>query len=430
MRALPLAAMALAASSATLGGASRDNPLRQSAVEIASLPLLYLAVRGLSRRLPPRATRLPLILAALIVALPLLQLIPLPSAVWLRLPGAGVKASVLRAAGLSPGVSPISLDPFATLGCLLALAPPMAMFLAALQTDISERRRLAGLWLFVAAFGLLLGAAQLASPRPGLFYPYQETNYGSLVGFFANRNHEAAMLVALIPFAALFASETRPSLGRAAARAFIALAIVGLGVVRSRAGVLLAGVALLVSVALVWVSSRRDHGFRGRLGILIVAAAAGVAAVAFFGLGPILIRFQAGAPAEVRFEAWPYVARAAMEHMPFGAGVGAFDRVFRQAEPLALLGPKFLNHAHNDFLEIWLETGLLGATLLVTFAWWFGCRAWRVWMGPQDREWGFARSASVAASLILAASLVDYPLRTEALATFFAFCCGALALEA
>ena len=34
-----------------------------------------------------------------------------------------------------------------------------------------------------------------------------------------------------------------------------------------------------------------------------------------------------------------------------------------------------VNHAHNDWLELMLETGLLGLVLVIAFFVWFG-RAW------------------------------------------------------
>ena len=45
--------------------------------------------------------------------------------------------------------------------------------------------------------------------------------------------------------------------------------------------------------------------------------------------------------------------------------MGAFEKVFQANEPDALLGPVFLNHAHNDWLEAVITGGLPAAALLV-----------------------------------------------------------------
>jgi O-antigen ligase len=309
------------------------------------------------------------------------------------------------------------------------------MFMAAAQLDPAGTRRLAWLWIALAAAGLALGVAQVAAPTGGLAYPYRTTNPGSLVGLFANRNHEAGFLLALLPFAAALAvppapagPRGAPSLSGGATRwvawPFILIAIVALGVIRSRAGVILAGPAALVALAVTWRGRRRDVG---GWPMAAVATAAGLAAVAvaLFGLDPILGRFGGQARAEFRFEAWPHVVAAARSFLPLGSGVGSFDPVFEAVEPLVMVGPTYFNHAHNDYLELWLETGWVGATILAVFLLWFLPAAWRAWRSGSPT----AQAASAAILLLMAQSGVDYPLRTETLAVFFAFCCGVLASE-
>jgi mannose/fructose/N-acetylgalactosamine-specific phosphotransferase system component IIC len=74
-------------------------------------------------------------------------------------------------------------------------------------------------------------------------------------------------------------------------------------------------------------------------------------------------------------------------------------------------------------LELWLETGWIGAAIVLVFLAWFASAALRAWRTGSD----VARAASVAILLLMAESAVDYPLRTETLAVLFAFCCGTLA---
>jgi len=417
-----------------LGGASRENPLRLAAVEICALPLAALSVRALANKAHEiAAVTFPLAVMATIVAVPLLQLIPLPPAVWTALPGQAARVEALRLAGLPAPWLPFSLSPQETGRAALALIPPAAMFFAILGQSGRDRRRLAWLWIAVAAVGLVLGAAQVAEPAGGPAYPYRTTNVGSLVGFFANRNHEAGFLLALLPFAAalttpLDPTEPRQAKGRGRGLAprmawpFILIAIVALGVIRSRAGLILAAPATLAALAIAWRGGHRRSGVRP---LAAVAAAIGLAvlAVALFGLEPILGRFDGRAPAEFRFEAWPHVIAAARSFLPLGSGLGSFDRVFESVEPLSLVGPTYFNHAHNDYLELWLETGWAGLGILALFLVWFVGAAWRAWRSGSP----FAQAASAATLLLMAQSVVDYPLRTEALAVLFAFCSGVLA---
>ena len=417
-----VAAMALVTLSVVLGGASRENPLRLTLVEVASLPLLALSLGALARNRPGRALVFPLAVLGLTLAVPLLQLIPLPPTLWTRLPGHAAETLAFRLAGLAPPWATSSLAPRQTLISALALAPPIAMILGVLSLGPRERRILIYLWLALAAAGLVLGAAQLAGGATSPFYLYETTNTGSLVGFFANRNHEAAFLLALLPLAAglIADGQGKQSLTTWLLGLFCLLAIVGLGVVGSRAGVILAAPALLACLVIVWKTGRRGAVLAGAAGL----ALAGVLA---FNVSPIAERFDAAAPPEFRLEAWPYVAKGAAAYLPLGAGVGAFDRVFRSVEPLTLVGPTYFNHAHNDYLELWLEAGLVGAALMAAFAIWLAQATWAAWRGGGGASPGLARGAGVAIALILLHSAVDYPLRTTSVATLFAFCCGVLA---
>lgn len=92
------------------------------------------------------------------------------------------------------------------------------------------------------------------------------------------------------------------------------------------------------------------------------------------------------------------------------------------AEPLALLDETYLNHAHNDFLEIGLTFGLPGILMIVAAAFLFFRRAATIWLRRDGRSRSvmFARAGSIAMSLILLGSLSDYPLRTPAMACSFA----------
>ncbi|HEY2047738.1 MAG TPA: O-antigen ligase family protein [Caulobacteraceae bacterium] len=418
-----LACLALACLAAVAcGGASVGAPIRLALVELCALPVLGLALL----KEPTVRVDLGTGVLTLIAALPLLQLIPLPPAIWRYLAGGAARAEAFAAAGASPVWAPVSLEPRATLDCALALVAPAAVFLATSRLTRKGRRRLAALWLAAAVAGLGIGALQLAQPDGGWAYPYTLTNLGSLVGLFANRNHQAAWLLTLIPISTAVAapglrdSRLVKNLGPALIAAlFPAFALIALGAVRSRAGVLLAAPAIFGALA-VLAAGRVPWPRFAVWGAPTLAAGL---AVAVFAAGPLADRFAAQIRPEARADTWPVVATASRKALPLGDGVGSFDRIFRAAEPLDLVGPTFLNHAHNDYLEGWLETGLLGLAILVLFLIWFASRAARAW-GPGGSS--LARGSSLAVGLLLADSMVDYPLRTETLACLFAFACGCL----
>ncbi|MGH7015973.1 MAG: O-antigen ligase family protein, partial [Caulobacteraceae bacterium] len=201
--------------------------------------------------------------------------------------------------------------------------------------------------------------------------------------------------------------------------------IVTLAAIGSRAASALALPALALGLAVGWRGSR--IGRRGAR-LVLALAAIGLVVAALFGFSPLAGRFAAGFSREPRLEAWPAIAALAQAHMPLGAGLGAFERVWREGEPFALLGPVYFNHAHNDFLELWLDAGVPGFCLLAAFGAVLASFTWRAWKRDADPP-HLARAASSAILLLLAASAVDYPLRTEALAGLFAFSCGVVVGE-
>lgn len=428
-RKVAFGAFALLLFAVVLGGASRQHELRLAVVELAAIPVLTLGLLQLSR-VRIEGHSLALSILASTVALPLIQLIPLPPALWTRMPGRGELELALEVASLRQGWLPLSLTPDRSWQSALALLPPIAMFVGVLAVHFEFQRRLIYLLLLSAAAAVLLGAVQLASGSEQ-FYPWRTTSAGSVVGFFANRNHLATLCLMSIPFAAVLA-------GRAIQRdgakdrltlwlgiVLIAILIVALGVIKSRAGIVLVGPVLSVSLAATWIAAGRGRPNLPFFG-LVAAIAVAMAIVATYALTPIIARFDTTAASEGRFENWSVVADAAAKYLPFGSGVGSFDAVYRSVEPLERLTPRFFNQAHNDYLETWLETGWTGAALIVAFFVWFGRRSWAAWRAKPSRQRDLQRASTVAIGTLLLHSAGDYPLRTVTVATIFALCCAIL----
>lgn len=417
--------------SAVFGGASQTNALSLMAVELASLPLLFVSIYLLLAGAAPTGSAFALGLLTAVVLVPVLQIVPLPFEVWRQLPGREVVVQALAAASLGHAALPFSLAPQQTWRALLALSPPIAMFLGALMLTDGQRRLMAALWLGLAVVSLCLGGLQMLGGPDSALYFYDVTNADSPVGFFSNRNHQAAFLLCLLPIAAMFAArfEGRFDSPRAftalAATLYVFIAIVGVAATRSRAGIALVLVALAGAAAIVLRGEAVRRHWRAAAG-LSVGVALAIGGVLVFALGPITERFEAGG--EPRFEGWPIALRAAQSFLPLGSGVGSFGAVYGGVEPLAQVSPIYFNHAHNDYLELWLETGLAGAALLALFAVWFAWRAFLIWRRRIAAGGsGLAAACSLLVALLLAHSTVDYPLRTETIAVLFAFACATIA---
>jgi O-antigen ligase len=428
--ALAIAAGVLLAFSLFLGGASRAHLVPLAAIELAALPVLGLGLYRLATTGIWRDHRFVLSLAGLAALLPLVQLIPLPFSIWASLPGRESAVTALELAGIAPAWLPLSLTPDRTWQAFLAILPPLAMLIAALGLERPVLARFIWIVLGFVIVAILLGALQVTLNSRAV-YPWETTNFGSLVGFFANRNHMATLCLVAIPFAAALAGRGLNSRDRSAnlrlwaGGLVIGLIIVALGAIQSRFGVLAAIPALAGGLMIGWISSGRSRPGPAIL-LLFLGGAVGLAVVGLFALDPILDRFDRESQLDSRYDGWLIVAQAAQDFLPFGSGMGSFDPVYRSYEPVETLRAAYFNQAHNDYLEIWLEAGWPGVALVIaTFVWW-GRRSWSAWRAGSHPDRDLQRAASVALLLIAAHSAADYPLRTETIAVVFALCCAIL----
>ena len=428
--AVAIASAVLLALSFAFGGASQNHALRLALVELAALPLLVLAAGRLVQDGLWREHRFALGLLAAVVAILLVQLIPLPPAVWTGLPGRDQMVLALQITGQEPGWAPLSVTPDRTWSSALALVPPAAFFLATLSLSHTHRQRLVQFCIAASIVAVLLGAAQLVSGGSRL-YLWSWTGPGSVTGFFANRNHLASFLLVILPFAiVLGAAALRRRDRRTTAlwlgALFAGLVIVALAAIRSRAGITLFAPVMLASLLAAWIAAGRGRPGPGLL-VLVGSTAVSLTAVAVLALPPILARFDQDMP-ESRFERWPLVAATAQTYLPLGTGMGSFDAVYRSVEPLEELDSTFFNQAHNEYLETWLEAGWLGIGVILAFLIWYARRCWTAWKAPPSREGDLQRAASIGIGVLLLHSVGDYPLRTMTLSVVFALCCGLLEL--
>ena len=429
------ALLVLLVSAFSLGGSSRGDAAFLTILRPVSVLCLGVACLGLERRhLVANGTIVGIAVAA--IALPALQLVPLPPQVWQSLPGRDLVAQIDVAAGLGSIWRPLTFTPPETLNALLSGLVPLGVILLAIQLPRTMRVGLLVLPLAFGAIGAFLGLAQMLGDPYGPLYFYEFTNNGSPVGWFANRNHQAVALACMLPlsFAATClkplvrpwqASATSPRLRVHMAVAAACLVVPLVMITGSRAGLIAAGLAL-ASLALVMPAAARDSGRRGvfgRVWLLLLGLPIGLGAVSIWlGRDLALDRLVSLTPADdLRFQIVPTLGDMFERYWMLGTGFGSFERIYKVHEPADLLTPTYANHAHNDWLELTISGGLPGLILLSLALAGLAGRA--VWVfGPQGADdWQPLRVAALACVLLLAlASFSDYPLRTPHLAAFFA----------
>jgi O-antigen ligase len=421
---------------ALFGGASRIDEPAQVPVRLAAIIVIGASLWPLDySRLG--ASR-PLVLFSLACfALPLLQLVPLPPAVWDRLSGHAVYADIARATGTA-GWRPLSLTPELTTNALLASLPPAAAALAALHLDGDGRKALTSAFVLAAFASAVLGLAQVGASGDSLRL-YRNTSENAPVGLFANRNHQAALLACALPLCAAAMPARRTSGTLLLRYAFLVPAAVAVSAVLLLTGSRM-GVALwFVAVAgALW--TLRARGLlrlpSSRLGwagwAVGVAAVVGLVAAALLLDREMLARFNAqDIAADTRWTALPALLTTGANFFPLGAGFGSFASVYPQFEPDALLSTIYLNQAHDEPVQLLIEGGLPALVLLLIFiVWWVRMAVRIAWRGRRTPQRGLPRAAVVVTALLMLSSLVDYPLRTPLLASLFAVCCVEMALGA
>jgi hypothetical protein len=404
------------------GGSARADAFSATIVRLAAIPLLGVAIWRLTTHGVDRKAIWPILTLAALALTAAVQLIPLPPAAWTKLPGHELAAQVYPIVGMPPPWLPASLVPDGTLNSLFALIPPGAVFLAALTLDLNARRSLLAVILATALLAVVLAMFQLAHGPGGVLRFYGVTNLDSAVGFFANRNHQASFLLAALPIAAWWTmlrpggDGLRSSGERLIGLAMVAVLIVGLVLTRSRAAVILGGLSLTLSLVLVYRSSAREG--RGQRVLLFAGVGAAVIVlIAIFSLAPTIERFTYQ-PLGLRWLQTPTFLRMGLDYAPFGSGLGSFEVVYQTYEPATLLREAYLMHAHDEFMEIWIEAGWFGALVVASGLGWYLATTITLWRDVRADEAG--RVGSIIVALLALHSLGDYPLRTPALAVLFA----------
>lgn len=427
-----IAVSGLLVSALLLGGGNWLFPLYRLVVELAAvLVFAWFSLRSW-RRPENLSTWVAGILLMLAMLLLLVQIVPLPPETWHRLPGRELALSVYTAVGEPDRSAPISLDPSATRDVIAFFFVPITMFVAALWIGRMGQRQLLQI---VAAF-CLLNALLVTVQFQGFAWLTPYTSYGRPgTGLFANKNHCALFLVMSMPAVAWAIMEGQSKIVAATTRRWAAIAAIGFVSLTvfgclSRAGLALLPIAFVASSLIVAPPTLRRRQVTTVFGgfaliLLLLAVVLPHTAV----VAQALARFDA--QSDLRYQFWPVVVDGIKAYFPVGSGFGTFRPVFAALEPLSIVKPTFVNNAHSDYLEIALEGGIAGILLIFAFFVWF-------MMTAVVRLWVCRRGSTAFPPIVIAVagivelllhSIVDYPLRTLALASLTIVYCAILAIR-
>lgn len=358
------------------------------------------------------------------------------------LPLGGGSAASDRGA-LSNGLEPVrslSLDPYSTRLVLVQVLALLVYFAAALAfTDSPRRLRVLVRTIIIFGFALAVFGLIQSFTSPTRVYWLRELQQSTPFGPFINRHHFAGYmeLALALPLGLLFSGAVEPDKRVlyifAAALMGVALIMTG-----SRGGIISLGAEVLFLAALTGLGFRRrsrerrganaeeGRGAGGR-GLFVRAGLAFGLILALL-LGTVLLGGEAALsrfvgtvnaedPTTGRAHFWSMTLEIIRDHPLLGTGLGAFGVVYTRYDTRN--GAYRLEQAHNDYLQVVSDGGIIGLALGLFFVIaLFRMGLARCWSEDQFRR-GIAAGALAGCFAALVHSFFDFTLHTTANALLF-----------
>ena len=354
------------------------------------------------------------------IVLGCVQLLPLRSADSTNLIGANI-------------VKTLSLDPYSTRLVLVQVTALLIYFAATLVfTDTPHRLRLLVRTIIVFGFLLAIFGLTQSFTSPNRVYWVRELAQATAFGPFINRHHFAGymeMTVAL-PLGLLFAGSI------AKEKRFIYLFAAGimavaLVITNSRGGIISLIAEIFFLAAIGFRRKRKHRTEEGRpRGVASAALRAGLALVLIVGLfgAVVLLGGEAALsrvvgtvnlddPTTGRAHFWNVTVDIIKAHPVIGTGLGAFGVVYTGYD--SRNGLYRLEQAHNDYLQVLSDGGLVGAFLGLAFVVMLFKIGFARRESRDDYRRGVAIGALAGCFAVLVHSFFDFTLHTTSNALLF-----------
>ena len=307
----------------------------------------------------------------------------------------------------------------------------MTLFIMTLA--LLDRRRRVKQLLYVL---ILVGAAHaliaVTTKYLDLFLVNKESldgHFNAARGLFVNRNHLAAFITLCLTSALAIqlkllmknqSSSLKATLFKQVFNIsflLLLLAFITLVLSESRGAFLSFMLSLVVYIGFIKKSHRK--GIRKTFILMSMTVLMSVV-VLLFGQG-ILARFSGHAfSLGERVTQWEITWQAIKYEWLFGYGVGSYELVFQSFRKFSDLRLVVYDQAHNDFLHIFLEQGLFGLMLWLSFIYVslrYAIRSYFISHSTLERS--VLLSILITVSALLIQSLVDYQLQIMTIRCYF-----------
>ena len=316
----------------------------------------------------------------------------------------------------------ISLDPFSTQVVALHIFALCIFFaISIIMIDTAGRlRRIVNvitLFGFLYAFFAILQSVLSPDKIYGIYKPLAGVPFGSFVN---KHNYAAIIEMAMgLPMGLIFVGAIR---SEKKMLYVVAIALMGSSLLLSgsRGGL----VALFAEIILIVILTSRAKGRKNLIlkaslsGLLLVAAVGGAI---FVGGDTSLTRFSDSITSEdissSRTHIWAITLKVIGESLPLGAGLGAYAQAYTRFDTSG--GYERVEQAHNDYLQIVADAGVVGMIIGALFLFWFfreGIKNARV---TNTYRRGIAVGAFAGCFAIHIHSLFDFVLHITAVSVMF-----------
>ena len=393
---------------------------------------------------PPRGLITMFILFAAMIALVLFQMIPIPEGLLKLISPATLSTYSTFGNDPTGAFHPVSLNPDATRQELFKVLAYAAIFFVIVSHYRTKEqvRSLVKTILWMGCFLVLFAIIQKMTWNGRIFWIYPVDDSlkagAGIWGPFINRNHFAGYLGMAIPLGMGLLLYSAPrvkalpesALGLKVARflaseklvpyamlfLLVLMMTAALFMTFSRGGIIAFVVSSLFFARITW----RRRTLRSKTALLAILAAVIFAAVVLAAWDRLEERFAELEEDRIsRLSVWQDSLGIVRDYPALGAGLGTFESAYMRYQ--ATMPRLLFDHAHNDYVELVTDTGIVGLLLGVGMALVFVRMAFRRWRRKHGMFGKCIGAGGLASFMAIAThSFTDFNLHIPANALLFA----------
>lgn len=322
-----------------------------------------------------------------------------------------------------PGIPrTISLDPFATQMSAMHFFA-LGLFFSVSLVLVDSASRIRKLVIVIAVFGFAYAFFAILQSvlSPGKIYGIYEARFAVPFGSFVNRHNFAAYMEMTIglPLGMLFAG----AVARDKRLLYITgIALMGVALVMSGSrGGLVAFLAQLIFLVILTTGAKSRRRLFLKVGFATLLIGAIVIGSIFIGGESSLTRIAETATSSDittdRGHIWSVTTSVIANNLPLGAGFGALGVAYTPYDTYS--GLERVEQAHNDYLQVVADAGLIGVIIGLFFLFWL----FRLGLTAANTENTYRRGVAIGALsacfAVLVHSIFDFVLHTTAVSIMF-----------